>query len=84
MRIIVRGYGDGNLVLEERFEVNTPEELRPIAERRLEAIAAYELHMVEIERLEESDRRQRFMRFGTDPHGGKWCQAAGDFPDRTR
>ena len=66
MRIIVRGYGDGKLVLEQRLET-TIEMLTPIAERQVETLAQYELNMIEIEFLDEPDPLQRFMRFGTDP-----------------
>ena len=66
MRIIVRGYGDGKLVLEERLET-TFEKLKPIAERQVEQLMPYELHMIEIELLDEPDPLQRFLRFGTDP-----------------
>lgn len=57
------------LILQECLEFATPEELGPIAERQLETVAAYALHMVEIEFLDEPDPLQRFKRFGTDTRG---------------
>lgn len=80
MRIIVRGYGDGKLVLQERVELTRPEDLQPIAERQLKTIAAYELHMVEIEFLDEPDPLQRFIRFGTDGPRMVQPHAIGDTP----
>ena len=69
MRIIVRGFGDGKLVIEERLEFIEPEELAPIAERQLETICAYEMHMLEIEFLDEPDPFKRFARWGSDTRG---------------
>lgn len=66
MRIIVRGYGDGKLVLEEQLEFNNPEDLAVDAIRQVETVQSYELHMLEIEFLDETDPLQRFKRFGTD------------------
>lgn len=43
MRLIVRGYGDGKLVLEEKLET-TFEKLMLIAKRQLETICAYDLN----------------------------------------
>ena len=64
MTIIVRGYGDGKLVLEETVEFERFEELDAIAARQLTQIVAYKLHMVEIW---QADPLKCMLRFGTDP-----------------
>ena len=64
MTIIVRGYGDGKLVLEETVEFQGMEELDAIAARQLTQLVAYKLHMIEIW---QADPLKCMLRFGTDP-----------------
>jgi hypothetical protein len=65
VRLIVRGYGDGVKLFEERLEVEW-EALEAIAERQVTRVAQYERHLIEIELLDEPEG-ERFLRFGTDP-----------------
>ncbi len=43
--------------------------LPSIAERHAAALASEDLHMIEIEFLDEPNINERFLRFGTDPEG---------------
>lgn len=70
IHIVIRGYRNNTLLLEHQTEVaeDTLEELVPLlAEMHAASMAAGELHMIEIEFLDEPDPLQRFFRFGTDP-----------------
>lgn len=70
--LVFRGYAEARLVFEERAEIEETElenVLPALAERHGKALACHELHMIEIEFLNEPDPMQRFLRFGTDPAG---------------
>jgi hypothetical protein len=72
IRIAIRGYVGRRILFEDRVEADEPdlEKLLPsLAEKHGEAMAKHELHMIEIEFLDEPDPDQRFYRFGTDPSG---------------
>lgn len=72
VHLAIRGFADQKKVFEDLVEF---EELRldrilpELAEKHGKALAAHELHMIEIEFLDEPDPMQRFFRFGTDPSG---------------
>lgn len=69
-RLAFRGFVDGTVLFEEFVEVEDAaiETLLPdLAEKHATAMAEHELHMIEIEFLDEPDQQQRFFRFGTDP-----------------
>lgn len=68
MRIAIRGWADGVLQFDERHDVAAEEDLTEMAEQHASRLlAAGEVHMIEIEFLDEPDPLQRFVRFGTDP-----------------
>ena len=72
MRLAIRGYADGRRLFEDRVEIPADglEDLLPdLAEKHAKAMAEHELHMIEIEFLDEPDPNERFFRFGTDPSG---------------
>ena len=70
IRLAIRGFGNGQLQFEDRVAVD-PDELEnlipQLAEKHALAMARYELHMIEIEYLDEPDVDVRFFRIGTDP-----------------
>ncbi len=68
-RVAFRGFAQGRRVFEEFVELDEDgiENLLPnLAEKHATAMAAHELHMIEIEFLDEP-LEERFFRFGTDP-----------------
>ncbi len=72
IRIAVRGFAHGKRVFEDKAEVSDAnlEKLLPaLAMKHAKAMARHELHMIEIEFLDEPDPNERFFRFGTDPAG---------------
>ena len=72
IRVAIRGFVGRHKVFEERISLPMEklDKLLPgIAEKHATALAAHELHMVEIEFLDEPDPNERFFRFGTDPTG---------------
>ncbi len=72
IRLAIRGFLGRNLVFEERLAVSDEEMetiLPALAEKHAEAIMRDEVHMIEIEFLDEPDHLRRFFRFGTDPTG---------------
>lgn len=72
MRIAIRGFAGDVMKFEDRIDrpIDELEALLPeLAEKHGKALAESELHMIEIEFLDEPDRDQAFFRFGTDPRG---------------
>lgn len=73
VRVAIRGFAGRRRVFEDIVESedeNLMEALLPLlAEKHGRALAAHELHMIEIEFLDEPDPKERFFRFGTDPSG---------------
>ena len=72
MRIAIRGFANGKRQFEDRVEIdeaNLDSLLPSLAEKHAAAMAAHELHHIEIEFLDELDPNTRFFRFGTDPSG---------------
>jgi len=71
-RIAVRGFAGAKVVFEDRIDVPVAEidaVVREHAERHVRQMANHELHMIEIEFLDEPNQNERFFRFGTDPSG---------------
>jgi hypothetical protein len=67
VRIRVRGYGNGNLIFDQKLNVEDTD-LDHVAAAQMERLLPYrDSNMVEIEFLDELDPKQRFFRFGTDP-----------------
>ena len=69
-RIAVRGFAGRKVVFEDRIDVPVEQidaVIQEHAERHARRMAAHELHMIEIEFLDEPDVNQRFFRLGTDP-----------------
>jgi hypothetical protein len=73
IRLAIRGFIEGGFkIFEDRATVpveGMESYLRGLAETHAKRLAAHELHMIEIEFLDEPDENQRFFRFGTDPQG---------------
>lgn len=73
MKVIVRGFGDGKLRFEDHLELSDDQIdgnfLPSLAEKHAAALAAHDLHMIEIEFPDEPDPLTRYFRFGTDPRG---------------
>ena len=70
LRLAIRGFADGKQQFQEFIEVADAELdglLPTLAEKHAAKLASFELHMIEIEFLDEPDENQRFFRFGTDP-----------------
>ncbi len=71
-RIAVRGFVGRKVLFEDWIDVpveQLEQVVREHADRHARQIAAHELHMIEIEFLDEPDENERFFRFGTDPSG---------------
>lgn len=72
IRIAIRGFAGKNVVFEDNIEIEEHEleSLLPkLAEEHAAKMKNHELHMIEIEFLDEPDPMERFFRFGTDPAG---------------
>jgi hypothetical protein len=74
MNVAIRGFTKGRTIkrFEESIEISEDdlETLLPaLAEKHAREMAADELHMIEIEFLDEPNPNERFFRFGTDPAG---------------
>jgi hypothetical protein len=72
MNVAIRGFVGRTVLFEDRAELDESSlaALLPgLAEKHALAMARHELHMIEIEFLDEPDVNQRFFRFGTDPTG---------------
>jgi hypothetical protein len=73
IRVAIRGFaGRHRKVFEDRLDVDTEEMdwlLSKLAKEHGEKLASHELHMIEMEFLDEANPLERFFRFGTDPTG---------------
>lgn len=72
VRVAIRGFADDKLKFEDRIDLSEAdiENLLPaLAEKHAKALAEHELHMIEIEFLDEPDPLARYFRFGTDSGG---------------
>jgi hypothetical protein len=72
IRLAIRGYAGKVLKFEELCSVSDREleaVLPALAEKHAKQLVEHELHMIEIEFLDEPDINERFFRFGTDPSG---------------
>ena len=72
VRVAIRGFAGGQKLFDDVAELKDRElsSLLPrLAEKHAAQMAAHELHMIEIEFLDEPDVSKRFFRFGTDPAG---------------
>ncbi len=72
IRLAIRGFAGGAAVFDERvtLEDEQMESVIPaLAAQHAARMATHELHMIEIEFLDEPNRAERFFRFGTDPAG---------------
>lgn len=72
IRLAIRGFVGSTVLFEDRIEVSPMDldtVLPKLAEQHCEKLAAHDLHMIEIEFLDEPNEQQRFFRFGTDPSG---------------
>jgi hypothetical protein len=72
MRIRIRGYRNQVLRFAESVEIPDDDAgnlVQEAAERHAKQLGDGELHMIEIEFLDELNPNQRFFRFGTDPSG---------------
>lgn len=72
MRLAIRGFAEGRIKFEDAIDLPEAqiENLLPdLAQKHAAALAAHELHMIEIEFLDDPDPNARFFRFGTDPEG---------------
>jgi hypothetical protein len=71
MRLAIRGFASSHtLVFEDRIEIAEDQLdriMQDLCEKHARALAAHDLHMIEIEFLDEPNRAERFFRFGTDP-----------------
>ena len=73
IRLAIRGFVSGEVQFEEQltlFHDQAIEDVIPdLAKRHAVALIDHELHMIEIEFLDEPDQNERFFRFGTDAFG---------------
>jgi hypothetical protein len=70
--LAIRGFASGARVFEDRVDATEDqiEKLLPdLAAKHAAAMAAHELHVIEIEFLDEPNPNERFFRFGTEPAG---------------
>jgi hypothetical protein len=72
LRVAIRGFAADRIQFEDRVVIdsNDLDKLLPdLAIKHAAAMATFDLHMIEIEFLDEPDPLQRFFRIGTDPSG---------------
>ena len=72
VRLMIRGYVGRTVVFEDRVDVAFPDLgtiLPSMAEQHATKLAAHDLHMIEIEFLDEPNEQERYFRFGTHPAG---------------
>jgi hypothetical protein len=70
-RLAIRGYAGEQKVFEQlvTLPVERLDQLLPDLAREHAKMVSHEVHMIEIEFLDEPDVNQRFFRIGTDPRG---------------
>jgi hypothetical protein len=72
LRVAIRGFVRGQKIFEDRLDLD-PEEmdqlLPELAKKHSDKMLTYELHVIEMEFLDEPDQMQRYFRFGTDKSG---------------
>jgi hypothetical protein len=72
IHVAIRGFARNAMVFEDRIAVcagDLDSVILQFAERHALKLATHELHMIEIEFLDEPDENERFFRLGTDPSG---------------
>jgi hypothetical protein len=74
IRVAIRGFVGRACQFQELVDVPEEDEaldklIEEITKRHGAQMAAHELHMIEIEFLDDPDPEKRFFRFGTDPAG---------------
>lgn len=72
VRLAIRGFAGRRKIFEDRISVDADAietEVAGLAAQHAAALASHELHMVEIEFLDEPDPNERYFRFGTDASG---------------
>lgn len=72
VRIAIRGFAKGRIIFRDFATIGDDdlENLLPsLAAKHAERMAAHELHVIEVEFLDEPNKNERFFRFGTDPSG---------------
>lgn len=72
IRLAIRGFVGRAIQFEEFLTVDleTMADVIPnLVERHAAALGSRQLHMIEIEFLDEADPMERYFRFGTDPTG---------------
>jgi len=89
VRLAIRGFVGKTMKFEDLVELDEEKldsVLVQLGEKHARAMAAHELHMIEIEFLDEPDVSQRFFRFGSDPSAMKNPIAVetGDFENVAR
>lgn len=71
IRLAIRGFVAGQKQFDYLLDLKDDAELEAriaiLANDHAEALAAHDLHMIEIEFLDEANPLERFFRFGTDP-----------------
>ncbi len=72
VRLAIRGFAGRTRVFDDRVDVDVTHlgaVLPTLAEQHATKLASHELHLIEIEFLDEPNPNERFFRFGTDPSG---------------
>lgn len=72
IRVAIRGFVGKAIEFEDRVDMEMEQLdtlLFHLAEKHAIAMAKHNLHMIEIEFLDEPNQNQRFFRLGTDPSG---------------
>lgn len=70
-RVVVRIWLNSKLFLKERIDVTTEEEEAVIPDlvTKHQKLLIENPHVIELEFIDELDPKERYFRFGTDPHG---------------
>jgi len=72
IHLAIRGFANGQRLFEQLLTLEEEQIdglIEAAARDHAEKMKRHELHMIEIEFLDEPDPLQRFFRFGTDPRG---------------